>query len=264
MSEYSKFQRQWDARLRSQFSPFNLMEVIMKKILLVDSKADDGTIEKQILVSDDYLADIMEPDTISAGFYNFLIGSFLIYGFLINVFECSALSVIPMPKLPAFLGPLLYILCAFIGSFFIREKAGTFSVFIGYHFCVVPVGVSVWLGTSGRYMGDVLEAVGITTAITFMMLLAYSLLPRLFAGLGKFLMMALFSFVICELLSIFVLGSFPKIFNITAVFLFSLYIGYDWYMGTVRRKCIANALRTALELYLDIINIFLAFLRSKR
>lgn len=236
----------------------------MKKLLLVDSKADDGTIEKQTLVSDDIMAEIMQPDSISAGFYNFLIGSFLIYGFLINVFECSILSAIHLPKLPAFLGLLVYILCALVGSFFVREKAGTLSVFIGYHFFVVPVGVSVWLATSGRYMGDILEAAGLTTAITFMMLLASSLFPKFFAGLGRFLLVSLFSFVICELVSVFVFGYFSNIFNLIAVFLFTLYIGYDWYMGTVRRKCVANALRTALELYLDIINIFLALLRSRR
>lgn len=236
----------------------------MKKLLLVDSKADNGTIEKQTLISNDILSDIMQPDSVSAGFYNFLIGSFLIYGFLLNILECSLLSSIQLPKLPVFLGLLLYILCAFIGAFFVREKAGTFSVFIGYHFFVLPIGVSVWLATSGRYMGDVLEAAGLTTAITFMMLLASSLFPRFFAGLGRFLMIALFSFVICELVSVFVFGVFPNIFNLIAVFLFSLYIGYDWYMGTIRRKCVANALRTALELYLDIINIFLALLRSKR
>lgn len=236
----------------------------MKKLLLVDSKADDGTIEKQTLVSDDIMAEIMQPDSISAGFYNFLIGSFLIYGFLINVFECSILSAIHLPKLPAFLGLFVYILCALVGSFFVREKAGTLSVFIGYHFFVVPVGVSVWLATSGRYMGDILEAAGLTTAITFMMLLASSLFPKFFAGLGRFLLVSLFSFVICELVSVFVFGYFSNIFNLIAVFLFSLYIGYDWYMGTVRRKCVANALRTALELYLDVINIFLALLRSRR
>lgn len=236
----------------------------MKKLLLVDSKADDGTIEKQTLVSDDIMADMMQPDSVSAGFYNFLIGGFLIYGFLINLAECFVLSAIHLPKLPAFLGLLVYILCALVGSFFVREKAGTLSVFIGYHFFVVPVGVSVWLATSGRYMGDILEAAGLTTAITFMMLLASSLFPKFFAGLGRFLLVSLFSFVICELVSVFVFGYFSNIFNLIAVFLFSLYIGYDWYMGTVRRKCVANALRTALELYLDIINIFLALLRSKR
>lgn len=236
----------------------------MKKLLLVDSKADDGTIEKQTLVSDDIMAEIMQPDSVSAGFYNFLIGGFLIYGFLINIVECFVLSAIHLPRLPAFLGLLVYILCALIGAFFVREKAGTLSVFIGYHFFVVPVGVSVWLATSGRYMGDILEAAGLTTAITFMMLLASSLFPRFFAGLGRFLLVSLISFVICELVSVFVFGYFSNIFNLIAVFLFSLYIGYDWYMGTVRRKCVANALRTALELYLDIINIFLALLRSRR
>lgn len=236
----------------------------MKKLLLIDTAASDGGIEKQTIVENDILSDNLEPDSISAGAYNFLIGCFLIYGFLINIIECSVLSAIHLPKLPVFLGLLLYILCALIGSFFVREKAGTFSVFIGYHFFVVPVGVSVWIATSGRYMGDVIEAAGLTTAVTSIMLLASSMFPQFFAGLGRFLFVSLLSFVICELVSVFVFGLYSSVFSLIAVLLFSLYIGYDWYMGIVRRKCVANALRTALELYLDIINIFLALLRSKR
>ena len=236
----------------------------MKKLLLIDTTSSDGGVEKKTIVENDILTDIIGPDSVSAGAYNFLIGCFLIYGFLINIIECSVLSTIHLPKLPAFLGLLLYIFCALIGSFFVREKAGTFSVFIGYHFYVVPVGVSVWIATSGRYMGYVIEAVGLTTAITSMMLLASSMFPKFFAGLGRFLLVSLFSFVICELVSVFVFGYYSNVFNLTAVLLFSLYIGYDWYVGSVRRKCVANALRTALALYLDVINIFLALLRSKR
>lgn len=236
----------------------------MKKLLLVDTKASDGGIKKQTIMENDSLADIFEPDGVNAGTYNFLIGCFLIYGFLINIIECSILSNIHLPKLPAFLGILLYILCALIGAFFVREKASALSVFIGYHFYVVPVGVSVWLATSGRYMSDVIESVGLTTAITSIMLLASSMFPKFFAGLGRYLLASLFSFVICELVSVFVFGYYSNIFNLIAVFLFSLYIGYDWYVGGVRRKCVANALRTALALYLDVVNIFLALLRSKR
>ena len=82
----------------------------MKKLLLIDSAASDGGIEKQTIVENDILSDILEPDSISAGAYNFLIGCFLTYGFLINIIECSVLYNIHLPKLPAFLGLLLYIL----------------------------------------------------------------------------------------------------------------------------------------------------------
>lgn len=236
----------------------------MKKLLLIDTTSSDGGVEKKTIVENDILTDIIGPDSVSAGAYNFLIGCFLIYGFLINIIECSVLSTIHLPKLPAFLGLLLYIFCALIGSFFVREKAGTLSLFIGYHFFVVPVGVSVWLATNGRYIGDIIESAGLTTAVTSMMLLASSMFPKFFSGLGRFLLVSLFSFVICELVSVFVFAYYSNIFHLIAVLLFSLYIGYDWYVGSVRRKCVANALRTALALYLDVINIFLALLRSKR
>jgi FtsH-binding integral membrane protein len=43
--------------------------------------------------------------------------------------------------------------------------------------------------------------------------------------------------------------------------IFSLYIGFDWYRATEVPKTLNNAVSIALDLYLDVVNLFLIFLR---
>lgn len=46
-----------------------------------------------------------------------------------------------------------------------------------------------------------------------------------------------------------------------AAAIFSLYIGYDWVKAQMYVKTVDNAVDSALDIYLDIINLFLQLLR---
>ena len=51
------------------------------------------------------------------------------------------------------------------------------------------------------------------------------------------------------------------IFAIIGIFIFSLYVGYDWARGQQYPSTASYACFTALQLYMDIINIFIRILR---
>lgn len=206
----------------------------------------------------------VEKDTLSISAYNFCIGMFLIYGFLINAVECYVFSKIGMPVFDWWVGALVYLVCIGLGSFFVREKAGALSTFVGYNFFVVPVGFSVSLAVSSAALADISEAAALTAVITFTMMLGGSMFPKFFLGLGRMLFLALISFLIAEIGAILIFGSLSNIWNIVAVFIFALYIGFDWAVALVKPKTVKSAIRVALELYLDIINIFLSLLRSRK
>lgn len=206
----------------------------------------------------------VEKDTLSISAYNFCIGMFLIYGFLINSVECYVFSKIGMPVFDWWVGALVYLVCIGLGSFFVREKAGALSTFVGYNFFVVPVGFSVSLAVSSAALADISEAAALTAVITFTMMLGGSMFPKFFLGLGRMLFLALISFLIAEIGAVFIFGSLSNIWNIVAVFIFALYIGFDWAVALVKPKTVKSAIRVALELYLDIINIFLSLLRSRK
>ena len=84
--------------------------------------------------------------------------------------------------------------------------------------------------------------------------------PGLFAKLGGALLGTLIGLVVCELLLlIFRVGQ-----NLTdwiAAGLFSLYIGYDVYRSQQFAKTVDNAVDCALDIYLDIANLFIRLLR---
>lgn len=206
----------------------------------------------------------VEKDTLSISAYNFCIGMFLIYGFLINSIECYVFSKIGMPVFDWWVGALVYLVCIGLGSFFVREKAGALSTFVGYNFFVVPVGFSVSLAVSSAALADISEAAALTAVITFTMMLGGSMFPKFFLGLGRMLFLALISFLIAEIGAVLIFGSLSNIWNIVAVFIFALYIGFDWAVALVKPKTVKSAIRVALELYLDIINIFLSLLRSRK
>lgn len=206
----------------------------------------------------------IEKDTLSLAGYNFCIGLFLIYGFFINALECHILSRLNMPSFDWWVGALAYLACIGLGSFFVREKAGALSTFVGYNFFVVPVGFSVSLAVSSATLADISEAAALTSFITFTMMLGGTIFPKFFMGLGRMLFLALVSFVIAQIGALFIFGSLSNIWNIVAVFIFALYIGFDWAVALVKPKTVKSAIRVALELYLDIINIFLSLLRSRR
>ena len=42
--------------------------------------------------------------------------------------------------------------------------------------------------------------------------------------------------------------------------IFSLYIGYDWYRAQAYPKTLDNAVDSAIDLYIDIVNLFLRIL----
>ena len=64
------------------------------------------------------------------------------------------------------------------------------------------------------------------------------------------------------ILSPFLLGGAGElIFLWVGAGIFTLYIGYDWYKAQAYPKTLDNAVDSALDLYLDIINLFLKILR---
>ena len=87
-----------------------------------------------------------------------------------------------------------------------------------------------------------------------------SVYPLLFAKLGRVLFLSLLISLIVQFVTL-IFGYAGNIFNWIFVVIFSLYIGYDWYKAQVYPKTLDNAIDSAFDLYLDIINLFLRLLQ---
>nr|MCR4832572.1 Bax inhibitor-1 family protein [Butyrivibrio sp.] len=77
---------------------------------------------------------------------------------------------------------------------------------------------------------------------------------------GGILFGCLIGLVIVELV-LLILGVPQSILTWAGVGIFALYIGYDYWKAQQYPKTVDNAIDSALDIYLDIINLFLRILR---
>jgi FtsH-binding integral membrane protein len=84
--------------------------------------------------------------------------------------------------------------------------------------------------------------------------------PNLFQKLGGALLGVLFGLVLCEIV-LLILGRDQIITAWVAAALFSLYIGFDVYRSQQFPKTVDNAVDCALDIYMDIANLFLRILQ---
>lgn len=199
------------------------------------------------------------PDMISASSYNLIIGAMLLYGFIINVilvlFAGSIVSAInPIALL------IGYFICVIVASFMVAKSQNPVISFIGYNLIVVPVGALMSIIVPFYDPKHIIAAIVTTAGVTFSMMVLGITFKKFFSKLGIVLLASLLIGAIAEFITI-LFGYGGDLFNWLFVIIFSLYIGYDWHKAQAYRKTVDNAIDSATDIYLDIINLFLRLLR---
>lgn len=199
-------------------------------------------------------------DTISAnGFYGTLTAS-LVWGLVLTAF--IAHKVAEMHFVPG-LGEIILIglVVPIAGVFIAVKSTNPFGSFIGYNMIVVPFGII--LGpVLNHYTPDIVRnAFGMTAVIALFMGTAGTLFPGIFARMGSALFFALLGLVGVSIARIFIPAIDLTIIDYAGAGIFSLYIGYDMYRANHIPKTVDNAIDVSVNLYLDIINLFLFVLR---
>ncbi len=204
---------------------------------------------------------VLENSIVSDRTYNLYLGGVVAYGLLVNIIICSKFSgfALSLNPIVLFVG---YLICVLAGTIISAKSSDPLISFLGYNLVVVPVGLVV--STAVYYYGGlssvvVLQAITYTAGITIVMICLSILKPEFFSRLGGLLFSGLIGLIIVEL----VLMLFRVQQSFTALFgavLFSLYIGYDYWKAQQYPKTIDNAVDSALDIYLDIINLFMRIL----
>ncbi len=205
-------------------------------------------------------ADYSEATIISDRAYNLVMGLTVLYGVVVNIILCSLVG-----NVYEYVNPLLflilYFVCAIAGQFIAFRSSNPAVSFLGYNMIVVPLGLVV--STLVEYYGGlnsfvVLQAFYYTALITAIMTIASFVFPQFFEKVGGFLFFGLIGILIASIFSIFFGGFY--IISLFAAGLFSLYIGYDFYRSQQFAKTVDNAIDCAIDIYLDIVNLFIRIL----
>ncbi|MCM1272947.1 MAG: Bax inhibitor-1 family protein [Clostridium sp.] len=202
---------------------------------------------------------------ISERAYNLIIGGTLLYGFLVNCFMikfCYGFAV-NLIQTSGWLFFGLYFIMCIAGSAMVNRSVNPVVSFIGYNLIVVPLGlvlsilVNVYIASG--YSNTVVAAFGITSLVTVGMMLLSTIFPYFFLNMGRTLLVTLLLTIAIELIMM-VAGASLGIIDYIVVFIFCGYIGYDWARANNCARTVDNAIDSAAELYVDIINIFVRIL----
>ena len=194
----------------------------------------------------------VEPGAIiSTRAYNAVMIGVVVWGLLVNVLLCTYVGDVYRYINPvAFL--ILYFVLAF-GGIFIASKSDNAGIsFLGYNMVVVPLGLAIAAMVAEYFL--------YTLVVTLAMLGIEMMFPAFFEKLGMALLGCLIALLLCEV----VLLLFRVRQNVTdwiASGLFSVYIAYDIHRSQQFPKTLDNAVDCALDIYLDMANLFLRLLR---
>lgn len=203
-----------------------------------------------------------DSSIISERAYNMILGGTVLEGLVVNLILCSTVK-----NVYEYIDPLSFLIMYFVlcilGTLIAYKSDNPIISFIGYNMVVVPVGLVVSMAVQAYGGTDsiiVTRAVLFTAIITAAMIGASVVNPEFFSKIGGILFAGLFGLLICGFIAMFI--SFDDtIISLVAAGLFSLYIGYDFYRSQMYEKTVDNAVDCALDIYLDIINLFLRILR---
>ncbi len=204
----------------------------------------------------------VEPGAIvSDRTYNLVLGGTVLYGIVINMILCALVG-----NVYYYINPIVffigYLVLCFGGIALAQSSNNPALSFLGYNMVVVPFGlvistlVEFYGGISSSIVTDAFMYTALITAIMVVAALAY---PTIFERMGGFLFVSLIALLICGIFSMFI-GGMYTVYSYACAVIFSLYIGYDFHRSQMFARTIDNAIACALDIYMDIANLFIRLL----
>jgi FtsH-binding integral membrane protein len=197
--------------------------------------------------------------------YNLVLGACVCWGLGVNVIMCATMSDLAVTIVGkyglAFI--IAYLVLAIAGIVLAHKSKNPLISFIGYNMVVIPLGieisaiVAVYGGMDTMW---VQQAFLDTMLITIAMVCLSMLFPQFFSKIGGILLACLLGIIVVSIITMFLGGNSLWLSVVTAV-VFSLYIGYDYWVAQQYAKTLDNAVDSAIDLYMDIALLFLQLVR---
>jgi FtsH-binding integral membrane protein len=191
--------------------------------------------------------------------YNLTIGLVLLFGILINTVMARFFSeqILNLPQAAVFIAYFVLGIGGTMIVFKSRKPAVSFGGFI-----MLSVGMGLLLTyILTMYSGHTIYTAFLMTGIvTVSMMIVSTLFPSFFLGLGKTLGLSLLIAIAVELVGVLIFRLDLGIMDYIMVIIFSGYVGYDWAKAQVYPKTLDNAIDSAADIYVDIINLFIRIL----
>lgn len=203
----------------------------------------------------------VEGTGISASVYNLIMGGMVVYGLVVNIIMCMTCTKLAMSMNPVVL-LIGYLVLVLAGTFMVHRSRSTALRFVGYNMIVIPLGLVLSVvvqSYGGLNSAIVMQAFLYTGIITGAMVLLSIAFPSFFSRIGGMLLGCLIGMLIAFIV-VLLLHIDTIVIAYFGAALFSLYIGYDIWRSQQLPRTVGNAVLSACEIYVDIINLFLRLL----
>ena len=191
--------------------------------------------------------------------YNLTIGLTLLWGVLINV-VMATFFVYQILSLNYLLVVILYFACTIGCSILVHKSSSPAVSFAGFTGMAISMGLLLTFYVTAFTGHSVAYAFIATALITVIMVLLSMLYPEFFRNLGRTLFVSLIGCILIELIGSLVLGLPMTIIDYAVALIFCGYIGLDWHRAQQFPKTMDNAVDSAADIYLDVVNLFVRIL----
>ena len=212
------------------------------------------------------IKEIVDPSAIiSARAYNGVICAVLLWGLLINYILCLKVGSYTnlFPNMSPIVFLIGYVVLAIAGSLITFRAKSPVVAFLGFNLVVIPFGLVISTLVESYVVKGQSNVVTLaflyTLLICVAMLATVIIFPRLFEKLGGALGAVLAGLILCEIV-LLIFHVNQQVTCWIAAGLFSLYLGYDIYRSQQYPKTVKNAMASALDIYMDLANIFIRLL----
>lgn len=198
-------------------------------------------------------------ETLSDRTYNLAIGCILLIGFFLNYILATYFSE-QILQLNIFVIIIGYLIIS-IGSIIVIHKSNNPIIsFIGFLFLSLAMGTLLVFILQCYTKTTITQALLTTTIVTALMIIIATIYPTFFIKLGRVLIICLLASIIIEILLTIIFHKNPIWIDYIVAIIFCGYIGFDWSMAQQYPKTLDNAIDSAADIYIDIINLFIRLL----
>ena len=196
---------------------------------------------------------------LSENTYNLVIGVVLLWGIVINI-----IMALTMTELILSLNPVVILIVYLAGSIgcalVIYKSANPAVSFIGFTGLAIAMGLILTYFVSMYAKSDIAVAFKITAIVTAIMIIISTLKPQFFLSIGRGLLIALIASIIVDVIGVLVLKQQMAFMDYIIALIFCGFIGFDWAKAQVYPKTLDNAVDSAADIYVDVVNLFIRIL----
>lgn len=201
----------------------------------------------------------MEGAEVKENIYNLIIGGVLLWGIAINIIMAQ-LFMEPILNMNYIVVLIIYFVGSFASMYAVYHSTSPVISFAGFTGLSVSMGLLLTYYVSYYEIGSIALAFITTAIVTGAMMMAATIFPTFFKGLGRVLFFTLLITIIAELVVSIIMGIATTIFDFIVVIIFCGYIGYDWSRAQEYPPTVDNAIDSAADIYVDVVNLFVRLL----